>query len=78
MFPGQSYDSVGKVLVQTSCYEKFCKRLEKKISKLRVGDAMDHSNDIGATASNNITAIKEVVSLNTHLAQFKVSFKIRY
>ena len=39
---------------------------------------MDHSNDIGATASNNITAIKEVVSLNTHLAQFKVSFKIRY
>ncbi|KAL5257802.1 hypothetical protein ACHWQZ_G012663 [Mnemiopsis leidyi] len=73
---GQAYDSVGKVLVQSSCYEKFCKRLKEKISKLRVGDALDHSNDVGATTSKNISAIKEALTLNTHLSQFKSSSAI--
>ena len=61
-------------MVQSSCYEKFCKRLKEKISKLRVGDAMDHSIDVGATASNNIEAIKEALTLNTHLVHYEVSF----
>ena len=35
---------------------------------------MDHSIDVGATASNNIEAIKEALTLNTHLVHYEVSF----
>ena len=69
---GQDNVSIGKILVQSSCYDKFCKRLKEKVSKLRVGDAMDHSNDIGATASKNASAIKEALTLNTHLVNYEV------
>ena len=69
---GQTFDSVGKVLVQSSCYEKFCDRLKDKVAKLRVGDALDHSIDIGATIPHNLTAIKETISRNSNLTMFTV------
>ena len=70
--PGQTFECIGKVFVQTSCYAKFCDRLKEKIANLRVGDALDHSNDIGATRPQYVSAIKEAMSRNTDLSVFTV------
>jgi len=71
-FPGQSFESIGRVLVQTTCYDKFCIRLKEKIAKMRVGSAMDHSNDVGATRAGNVAAIKGALELQTHIERFQV------
>ena len=71
-FAGQAHDSIGRVLIQTSCYEKFCNRLKDRVSKLRVGDPMDHSNDMGATLTSNISAVKSALELQSHIKTFKV------
>jgi len=59
---GQVSESVGRLMVQTSCYEKFCKVLKDKVEKLRVGNPMDYSIDIGSVIKSNHTRVKEAIS----------------
>lgn len=59
---GQVSESVGRLMVQTSCYESFCKVLKGKVEKLRVGNPMDYSIDIGSVIKSNHSRVKEAIS----------------
>jgi acyl-CoA reductase-like NAD-dependent aldehyde dehydrogenase len=46
-YAGQSCISVQRILVEDSVYEKFVAALVPRVQKLKVGDALDESTDVG-------------------------------
>ena len=58
--------------MQSSCFEKFSGKLKEKMERVRVGEPLDNSIDVGGVHPDNITAIEEILSFNSHLSSYKV------
>jgi acyl-CoA reductase-like NAD-dependent aldehyde dehydrogenase len=65
-YAGQTCISVQRILVEDSVYDKFIDALVRRVKKLKVGDALDESTDVGplineGAARRNVEWIEEAV-----------------